>query len=480
MTFYLEYRPKNIDELDITSVRESLGKIIKSGHIPHAFLFAGPKGTGKTSAARILAKVINCEAKLKIDKKPCNKCGQCKSITSGTNIDVLEMDAASNRGIDDIRALRDVVKLSPASALAKVYIIDEAHMLTTEACNALLKTLEEPPEHVYFILATTNPEKLIETIRSRTTLISFQKATNEEIIRSLKRIVRAEKIKIIDKNLDSIVKISKGSFRDAVKLLERVVSEGLGFLKAESVNLKSLLEAIESRDIKKILSEISSNVQNGVLVSNLMESILDELRSDLLATVGIGEKNTNLSKTDLLELIRLLIQAHDEIKISPIEQLPLELVFVRWVGGMEEEEEEEEEVVENQNMEEGEVGDEIEIGKDTEVKKLDETTWKKFLAAVKPVNASIEALLRSSKLIGFEGDDLCLGVYYKFHKEKLEELKTKKILEDIATQILHRKICLRYNLSDQPEKTTEAVTETVVLTEGEDEDIIKAAEDIFS
>ncbi|MBU2036468.1 DNA polymerase III subunit gamma/tau, partial [Patescibacteria group bacterium] len=167
-TYYLKYRPQTIEQLDIKEIRESLSKILKSGKIPHAFLFSGPKGTGKTSAARILAKIVNCE-KPKVKGVPCNKCDQCKSITNGNNIDVIELDAASNRGIDDIRALREAVKLSAAKAQKKVYIIDEAHMLTLEASNALLKTLEEPPSHVIFILATTNPEKLIGTIRSRTT-----------------------------------------------------------------------------------------------------------------------------------------------------------------------------------------------------------------------------------------------------------------------------------------------------------------------
>src|SRR3972149_9928838 len=147
MTLYLKYRPKNLDELDLVSVAESLKKIVKSGKIPHAFLFSGPKGTGKTSAARILAKIINCESK----NPPCDKCEQCVSITKGSNLDVIEMDAASHRGIDDVRTLRDAVKLAPVSSKKKIYIIDEAHMLTTEASNALLKTLEEPPEHVMFI-----------------------------------------------------------------------------------------------------------------------------------------------------------------------------------------------------------------------------------------------------------------------------------------------------------------------------------------
>jgi DNA polymerase-3 subunit gamma/tau len=206
MAYYLKYRSRKLKELDLKSVRDALTEIVLSENIPHAFLFSGPKGTGKTSAARIIAKVINCENRKKSSVEPCNKCEQCKLIDSGGNIDVIELDAASNRGIDDIRTLRDAVKLSPAQAKSKVYVIDEAHMLTTEASNALLKTLEEPPEHVYFILATTNSEKLIGTIRSRTTEIKFRKAEPEELLRSLKRVVKGEKIKVEDEALMMIAK----------------------------------------------------------------------------------------------------------------------------------------------------------------------------------------------------------------------------------------------------------------------------------
>ena len=254
MTLYLKYRPQSLADLDLDLVREELTKIVASGNIPHALLFAGPKGTGKTSAARIMAKIVNCESK----NPPCNKCQQCLSIMKGNNIDVIELDAASNRGIDDIRVLRDTVKLAPASSRKKVYIIDEAHMLTTEASNALLKTLEEPPDHVYFILATTNPEKLIDTIKSRTTLIQFTKATTEETKRSLKRIIKKEKfitksvMLIKNEELDQIIKLSEGSFRDAVKLLELYAKDS-GFLKnVGSFNVDELIKSLFEKNSKDI------------------------------------------------------------------------------------------------------------------------------------------------------------------------------------------------------------------------------------
>lgn len=315
MTLYLKYRGQTVDELDIESVRTTLTNIIKSGSLPHAFLFAGPKGTGKTSAARILAKVINCESDSK-SRKPCNKCAQCKSITNGNNIDVIEMDAASNRGIDDIRALRDIVKLAPARAKAKVYIIDEAHMLTTEASNALLKTLEEPPSHVYFILATTNPEKLIETIKSRTTLIPFTKATNEEIKRSLERIIKKEGLKIKKEELDKIIKISRGSFRDAVKSLEQYTSDKSFLNKNLEIDVEDFVENLLKKDLNKLLLEIkkSNNIEN------LTDQIVDNLHEKLIKEEAY----------ELIPLIELILASNETVKYSPIEELPLQIAIIKW------------------------------------------------------------------------------------------------------------------------------------------------------
>src|SRR3989338_5228486 len=190
MVLYRKYRPQRLSELDLEDVREKLAKIVGSSFRPHAYLFSGPKGTGKTSAARIVAKIINCETSSNNKGEPCNKCESCVAIREGRYLDVLEIDAASNRGIDEIRDLREKIKLAPVSAKYKVYIIDEVHMLTNDAFNALLKTLEEPPAHAQFILATTEADKLPETIISRTTRINFQKASHGELRQSLDRVIK--------------------------------------------------------------------------------------------------------------------------------------------------------------------------------------------------------------------------------------------------------------------------------------------------
>jgi DNA polymerase-3 subunit gamma/tau len=315
MTYYLKYRGQTIDEIDITSVRTSLANIVNSSSIPHAFLFAGPKGTGKTSAARILAKAINCK---NVNKKgePCNNCDSCVSITKGNNIDVIEMDAASNRGIDDIRVLRDAVKLSPNNSKAKVYIIDEAHMLTTEASNALLKTLEEPPAHVFFVLATTNPEKLIDTIKSRTTLVEFTKATPNEIQRSLKRVVDGEKIEINDDDLLKIAKMSKGSFRDAVKNLEQYVLDKSFLDNNLSEDFELLIKQIIEKDIEKVLANIHKTQNIEVLTSNILDSL--------------HEKLLESHDPEIIKLIELILSTQEYNKVSPIEELPLELALIKW------------------------------------------------------------------------------------------------------------------------------------------------------
>jgi DNA polymerase-3 subunit gamma/tau len=480
MTLYLKYRPKNLDELDLPEVSDSLKKIVSSKTIPHAFLFAGPKGTGKTSAARILAKIINCE-KLGKNGKPCDKCEQCVSIAKGTNLDVIEMDAASHRGIDDVRTLRDAVKLAPTKAKKKIYIIDEAHMLTTEASNALLKTLEEPPEHVVFILATTNPEKLIDTVRSRTTFVSFRKATPEEVVKSLKRVVTGEKIKINDESLNKIASLSSGAFRDAIKILEQFTAEGQGYLdRYKSSELDNFIGSLIKKDEKSAISEIEKNVSNGTSMELFLSELLEIFHKAILAEAGIGKSRLEgLNTGDLITLTDLFTQANKNLADSPIEELPIEVAAIRWCGNSSAEISEAPVEPQEKKVETAPATEKKEFTQES-VGIVNDDIWKKILSEIHPVNASIEGLLRASCPIGYDGKTLTLGVFYKFHKERLEDIHHKKILEDVIEKVLNSPTHVVCTLVEPPPKKIieEAKTESV-LTESKDNDIIKAAEEIF-
>lgn len=345
MVFYRKYRPQKISELDNQLVREKLSAILSGKTTPHAFLFTGPKGLGKTSTARILAKGVNCEKKnRKSGSEPCNSCSQCISITQGNNLDVLEIDAASNRGIDEIRDLRDKINLAPSGGSKKVYIIDEVHMLTTEAFNALLKMLEEPPDHAIFVLCTTDPHKVPPTIQSRCFPIAFTKAVKVELVRSLTRIIKEEKIHIDNDGLSEIAKVSDGSFRDAVKLLElavltsgrkKITKDVISTLSGRSMGTIEFMEFLLEKDAKGALIWIGDSVNKGLNIKLWLEDLIISLHDSLLSRYGIENNETTdavegFTKDELKNLIALFTRAHGELKTSVIAQLPVELVVIEY------------------------------------------------------------------------------------------------------------------------------------------------------
>ena len=230
LAFYRKYRPKSFSDLvGQNEITQTLKNAAASDKIAHSYLFYGPRGTGKTTTARILAKVVNCQTRLENKEfhqngEPCNNCKACEDIDRGTALDVIEIDAASNRGIDEIRTIKENIGLAPAYLTRKVFIIDETHMLTKEAFNALLKTLEEPPQHICFVLATTEREKIPATIASRTQRFQFKKLPINKISEKLKAIALKEHIGVSQEALEVIAEASEGSLRDAESLLDQIVS----------------------------------------------------------------------------------------------------------------------------------------------------------------------------------------------------------------------------------------------------------------
>ncbi len=451
MVYYRKYRPQKISQLDSTQVRDVLTSILSAKDIPHAFLFTGPKGLGKTSAARIVAKIVNCEKK---GLEPCNKCSQCVSITNGTNLDILEIDAASNRGIDEIRELRDKIKLAPLSSNKKVYIIDEAHMLTREAFNALLKTLEEPPSHVIFILCTTEAEKLPETIVSRCFTVRFKRAGSEEIIRSLLRIIREEKIAIDKEAVSQIAALSDGSFRDGAKILEQLKSAaGRKKITPEflvKVNITSntveyihqLKDLLQKRKAKEALKVVAEIVKDGIEINLVIGRLIEELHRELIVQI-IGEvKEDGFTPEELKNLINLLARAHQEGKFAVITQLPLELVIIEWgMSGRSAEVGNENFFVPQLSRDGSQsVNKGIDARQDANRKNLvtspHSTILNELIEKIKPFNHSVAGVLRGCKVGSFDGKSLIIETNYKFHQERLEEVKTKQLLEEVAGEII--------------------------------------------
>ncbi|MBI3577040.1 DNA polymerase III subunit gamma/tau, partial [Candidatus Gottesmanbacteria bacterium] len=391
MSFYRKYRPQVFDEIDNTAVRERLLSLLnkEKKELPHAFLFTGPKGAGKTTAARLIAKLFNC-IKPRKNGAPCGTCDSCRAIADGRYLDVLELDAASNRGIDEIRALRDTIALAPSTGTYKIYIIDEVHMLTTEAFNALLKTLEEPPLHAVFVLATTDPQKVPATIKSRCVQLNFGRAQTEELLHGLARVVKVEKIDIADDALALLVSYADGAFRDAMKLLEQVSFEKGKLTKekvqkllaaSEEKTITTFFDALASKKATAGLAIVAQLVGTGSDIRSFITECLVECEHRLVASVTEKEAGP-MTTEDLKELIAKLTQAYGDLRISPIPQLPLELAIVEYCG-------------------DSVISDEPQAISQTStglltLEKLVEH-WQDFIAAVKPYNNSIAGVLRSSR-----------------------------------------------------------------------------------
>ena len=490
---YTKYRPEKFS--DVIRPNPDVDLILKhlqNGTFGHATILSGSRGIGKTTSARLIAKALNCE---NFKEDVCGTCEACISIKNGSYVDVTEIDGASNRGIDDARGLRDGLKFAPLKGKKKVYIIDEVHMLTTPAFNALLKSIEEPPEYVYFILCTTEPEKIPETIKSRCQSFSLKRPTNDQILEKLKKISQKEGINMTDDELLGIANYSNGGFRDAETLLTQMLG-GESYKKFEDLysytSKLEYLQLILKSDYVNLLNFHKNLEKKGIDVVKWVDSFVSFLRvaTHLKLGVEVDSKNVNeniknqilgiiesVPTGNFLEIVNTYIEIYSKIKYSQAPELLLDLLVMNSLNLSFEKEvvvpkkvvvtktvlpKKEIEVVivkekESSKVEsvpaETHVHEEIEEVSEEEIAHLSvegvvsledlKSSWDEVLKRSAKENKSVETLLRVIRLVGIEENVVVMEVDFKFHAERLNSNKNKLYIEDLFYSLYKNRLFFR-------------------------------------
>ena len=473
-------------------ITRTLQNAIASGRLAHAFLFSGPRGVGKTTTARILAKALNCTEGP--TPNPCGKCDSCLETAAGTSVDVIEIDGASNRGIEHIRELRETVKYAPAGGKSKVYVIDEVHMLTNEAFNALLKTLEEPPPHVIFIFATTEPQKIPATIHSRCQRYGFKRVSLHEISERLQVIARAEGITISAQGLAMIARAAEGSMRDSQSLMDQAVSYCGMEIKDEDLQttlgtvpqeaLLTFCASLLARDAAGLLQQVDALLERGLDMRQFLAGVVEHVRNLMVVKIAsdpgriielpaadistIKQQATAADPNHLLMLFDSLSKTLDDMRWSPHQRFTLEVGLIKACS-----------VGELKPL--GEV-----LGRMTELEARLATgamptvrvqaapgrvserpaaygaprpsapaarpaspghggqgDWGTIMAAVKSKKPSVVSFLDHSRLIELTDTELVVGIKSGFPAEQAEKPENRGLIEQAAEEVLHRKVRLK-------------------------------------
>jgi DNA polymerase-3 subunit gamma/tau len=519
---YREWRPKNFgDVVGQNHISTTLKNQIKNDRIAHAYLLCGTRGTGKTSTAKIFSKAVNC---LNLQSgEPCNECDMCKKINAGLAIDVIEMDAASHNGVDNIRDIIDEVQYPPREARFKVYIIDEVHMLSTGAVNAFLKTLEEPPSNVIFILATTDAQKLPVTILSRCQRFDFKRIRSEDITERLRKIVVDQGIFADDKSLSLIARMSDGAMRDALSVLDQAISMGNGKVEYDEVidmlglvtneSLLKLTEAIIDKDVENSIKALDEVVFGGKDIYNYIKDLIIHMRNLMIAKISknpedildMSLENINLVKEqahkirleEIMRDIRILQEAEDQSKWSKQGRVYLELAIIKMCK-IEYDTSKEVLLSRINQMEEIIRQGKISVSCETVVSKeganvkpkkpqvkvipvetfnahseltLDmvKKSWRDILEMVKAKRMMVlYASLVTGELYGCKDGIISIKYeqQYSFNKLRLEKDDNKKAIEEVFSDVLKEKIKIKY-LIDEPLAAVRSTEEMLIETFGE-------------
>ena len=489
ISLYRKWRSQDFDQIIGQSpIVQTLRNAIKNNRLAHAYLFSGPRGTGKTSTARILAKALNCEQGMK--DQPCDKCDNCNKIRDGHSVNVIEIDAASNRGIDEIRELRERIRYAPISGRFKVYIIDEVHMLTSEAFNALLKTLEEPPSHTIFVLATTELQKVPLTIISRCQRLDFKRITLKEIEAHLQKIVHAEGFEIEAKALNLVARVSEGCMRDAISLLDQLVSFSgqkiaydnvvmmLGT--ADEELLFSFADAIAENNTAQVLALIKKGLEEGRATPQVTRDLVGHFRGLMHLKVGSSEileltadylarltkQSEKFSLNKIKTVIRALAKAELDMKWHPHGRLVLEVALLEMLESSGQSEAREKSVVASQITQQPKTSDHSSdpLPISGNLVKIKEH-WQVILDAVKKKSIFGYVSLHEGEPVEVNGQGrLVIGFRkgYSFHKERLEEANNKQAVEESIRETVGEKVPIECIIVDGLKKVEANVSPSLV------------------
>lgn len=497
---YRKYRPANFTEvIGQDHIRDNIQNSLKKGTIAHAYLFSGPRGTGKTTLARLMAKAINCQSPVG-GVEPCGKCEVCVEMANGQSIDIIEIDAASNRGIEDIRELRDKIAYAPTRAKYRVYIIDEVHMLSKDAFNALLKTLEEPPAHAIFILATTELHKVPDTVISRCQRYQFHRASDDSLFELLKKVAKTEKIGLDDEAINVVVARAEGSFRDALTLLDNVSSQEK---KLDASSLRELLglpateiilavrSALENKEADLLIQTLRDFIERGGDLVVLVKAISDQLKQEILqgaAADVIGSANLLEQLLLLLSRVRssadpmalLLAKLYDlsfdskpnQLKIAAKAEEPKVITpELRAVSTVEQVAPAMMDIQKpNQTSAAEEQVNPVDAVTATAKPANADEFWRAFLHEIKEANHAIYAVVRSAELESLLEDKLIIAVKFRFYSERLYEARNKKVIQDAASKVSGREMAFECHVRADVQPFSEVKAE---------EDLVSAVVNVF-